>query len=218
MNHATHQVSLPLSPCSKTYSAARRLAWTVGFALCLLASSGLWAAVGGGADCENCKIFAGSWDCQTGGAKGGSDCDVSDDGSCTVTGNCNSKSHAPILLVEVPLELIQEVAGVDGGAAATLVRLREMQILHEDVQMGWLSSDITPQDVASLLAGGELGAKTPGQVSRFDIQVVVLDGDNAALVMQPSVDSDAQDFNEMAVFFERDPGTGRHLAKTWLLH
>lgn len=218
MNHVIHNAPQPLHPRSKTGRSLPRLAWALGFALCLLASNGLWAAVGGGTDCENCKIFAGSWDCQTGGAKGGSDCDISDNGSCTVTGNCNSKSNAPIILIDVPLEVIQEVAGVDGGAAATLVRLREMQVLTEDVQMGWLSANITAQDVASLLVGGDLGSKTPGQISRFDIQVVVLDGDNAALVIRPSVDSDAQDFNEMAVFFERDPGTGRHLAKTWLLH
>ncbi len=215
MNHVTQ----PLNLRSKNHGTpVGRLAWTVGLALCLLASSGLWAAAGGGGStCYNCEIDVDSWECESGGVFGGTECTVSQS-SCTVKGNCSSKGNSPVIIIEVPIMMVQEVAGVDGGAAATLVRLRDMQALPETVQVGWLSSDITSQDVASLLGGGDLGAKTPGQTSRFDVQVILLGGDSAALVMQPSAGSDAQAFSELAIFLERDPATGVHQAKNWFLH
>ena len=91
-------------------------------------------------------------------------------------------------------------AGVDGGAAATLVRLHDMQALPAEIQVSWLSAEITSQDVTSLLAGGDLGSKTPGKTSRFDVQVVLLDEDNAAVVVQPTSGSDAYEIREKEEF------------------
>lgn len=213
-----NNVSLSLNSSSKTRSTARRLAWAVGLALCLLASNGLWAASEVLSTCYNCEISAaGSWDCESGGVFGGTKCTVSQ-GSCTVEGDCGKKSNAPVIIVDIPIMMIQDVAGVDGGAAATLVRLRQMQSLSETVRISWLSADISSQDVASLLAGGEIGSKTPGELSHFEVQVVLLDEDNAALVLQPSANSHAQAFSEVAIFLERDPATGVHHARNWFLH
>lgn len=205
-----------LSGSTPSPAVGRSLAIVFGLTLCLVVTASAFAATGGSSTCYNCEIWSGEWECDTSSINGGTKCTL-ENGSCTVSGDCDSKGSATPFVAEVPVELIHEVARVDAGAAATLVRLRHMPEIPETARISWMSTQITAGDVASLLSGGEIASKTPHSLSRFDVLVELLDETSAALVIRPAANSDAQNFQEMAIFFEIDPATGETRAGDWFM-
>ncbi|MEM6794448.1 MAG: hypothetical protein AAF725_10740 [Acidobacteriota bacterium] len=162
------------------------------------------AAVGGGSGtCYNCRMFAGSWSCDTlWSTSGGTACTAVQD-SCTVSGNCRGGVGGLAAPLEMEAESIREVAEVNPGVALTLARLAQLGLLDAEMSMSWADRPVSQADVEKVLAGGFIRGEGSGRERIHQMTVDLLEDSTWMLVLTPAErSSDSGAFQRFSMLLE----------------